>query len=177
MEGSTDFGSPMNENKSGKFPQLIKRDPKFRMRPMFGKIIVKGQRDCILDHIHGIQKNDWVTKRFYKFGLSSLIASSDHPSCLMTHDYRLIWAIRILQKGQPTPTNPQSNTSSSSIISGFFPQQRFCILLPHQSHYSSPYVVPALSEPGQLCLRWAEPNFVDNRASSSFLQRRWFNCS
>ena len=110
-----------------------------------------------------------LQRGFTYFGLSSLIASSDHPSCLMIHDYRLIWAIRILQKGQPTPTNPQSNTSSSSIISGFFPQQRFCILLPHQSHYYSPYVVPALSEPGQLCLRWAGPNFVDNRASSSIL--------
>ena len=111
-----------------------------------------------------------LQRGFTYFGLSSLIASSDHPSCLMIHDYRLIWAIRILQKEQPTPNNPWSNKSSSSIILRFPPQQGwFCILLPHQSHYSSPYVVPALSEPGQLCLRWAEPNFVDNRASSSIL--------
>ena len=88
-----------------------------------------------------------LQRGFTYFGLSSLIASSDHPSCLMIHDYRLIWAIRIHKKERPTPTNPRSDKSSSSILLRFPPQQGwFCILLPHQSHYSSPYVVPALSE-------------------------------
>ena len=177
MEGSTDFGSPMNENKSGKFPRLIKRDPKFRMRPMFGKIIVKGQRDCIFDHIHGIQKNDWVTKRFYIFWPQ--LSYCLFRSSILPDDPRL--QAHLGNKDSPKgATNPHQPTEQYVIIPNhirIFSSTALLYSPPSSEPLFLPLCCSGLIWTGQLCSRWAGPNFVDNRASSSFLQRRWFNCS
>ena len=174
MEGSSDFGSPMNENKSGKFPQLIKRDPKFRMRPMFGKIVVIKDREFVSSYPRN-PKNDRVTKRFYIFWPQ--LSYCLFRSSILPDDPRL----QAHLGNKDSPKDATQPPPAYGAISHHIRISSSTGLILYSPPSSEPLFLPlccsGLIWTGQLCSRWAGPNFVDNRASSSFLQRRWFNCS